>query len=319
MVSRVPRRAIVALALALLVALGTACASATPAVSTSGSPSAVSPTPAFPVTVTDDDGVSVTLSAAPRRIVTFAPSDTEILFAVGAGDRVVGVSGSFDDYPAAAAAIEHVGGEGGVEPNVEKVVSLHPDLFLTYAGSQDWKGKLRSLGIPVFAVDSSSLDDLFHDIGNVGRLVGEGAGATKLVASMRARDQQVEQGVAGQPAVSCFFEVYYPPLSTVGPGTFIFDLLRRAGCDPVTKDASSPYPQWSVDELVKEDPQVYLVGSAPGISAAAIAHRPGFGSIAAVKGGRVVVVDSDLVTRNGPRMIDGLEALARALHPGSVP
>jgi iron complex transport system substrate-binding protein len=132
---------------------------------------------------------------------------------------------------------------------------------------------------------------------------------------MRARDATVEHTVAAEPAVPCFFEVYDPPLSTVGPGSFIFDLLRRAGCDPVTKDAASAYPEWSVDQLVKDDPQVYLVGSAPGVSAAAIEKRPGFSAIAAVKAGRVEIVDSDLVTRNGPRMIDGLEALAKALHP----
>jgi iron complex transport system substrate-binding protein len=306
-----------------LAALALAVAGCAHASSTASGPSsplastavASSPASAFPVTLSDDDGVAVTMAREPARIVTFAPSDTEILFALGEGAKVVGVSGSFDDYPAAAQAIAHVGGENGVEPNLEKVVALHPDLLVTFGGKQDWKTRIREAGIPVFSIDSTSLDDLFHDIDTVGRLTGAVAQAQTLVASMRARDATVEHTVAAEAPVSCFFEVYYPPLSTVGPGSFIFDLLRRAGCDPVTKDATSAYPEWSVDQLVKDDPQVYLVGSAPGVSAAAIARRPGFSAIAAVKGGRIEIVDSDLVTRNGPRMIDGLEALAKALHP----
>ncbi len=323
LVARPPRaRPARAPSVATLVALALVLAGCAPSSRTESGPStpsvaapSSSPAPAFPVTLTDDDGVAVTMPRAPARIVTFAPSDTEILFALGEGAKVVGVSGSFDDYPAAARAIAHIGGESGVEPNLEKVVALHPDLLVTFGGKQDWKTRIRDAGIPVFSVDSTSLDDLFHDIDTVGRLTGAVGQAQALVASMRARDATVEHTVAGEAPVPCFFEVYYPPLSTVGPGSFIFDLLQRAGCEPVTKGATSAYPEWSVDQLVEDDPQVYLVGSAPGVSASAIAKRPGFSAITAVKDGHIEIVDSDLVTRNGPRMIDGLEALAKALHP----
>ena len=304
--------------LVLMVALGACGGSAsvsTGAPSPAASRLSPSASAAFPVTVTDDDGVAVTLTSAPRRIVTFAPSDTEILFAIGEGAKVVGVSGSFDDYPAAARTVAHVGGENGVEPNIEAVVALQPDLLITFGGEQDWKTRLRDLGIPVFSVDSTSLEDLFADIASVGRITGAGPQASALVDRMRQRDLQIEQTVEVEPRMSCFFEVYYPPLSSVGPGSFIFDLLHRAGCDPVTAGADSAYPQWSVDQLVKDDPAVYFVGSAPGVSAGNIGRRPGFAALSAVNGGRVFVVDSDLVTRNGPRMIDGLQALAAALYP----
>ncbi len=272
---------------------------------------------AFPLTITDDDGVSVTLPAPPQRIVTFAPSVTEIVFALGLGGRVVGVAGKFDDYPPAAKRIQEVGGAGdfGVDPNIEKVVSLQPDLFLTISGGEQWKARLRDLSVPVFTIDSTDLGDVFHDIETVGRLTGTDAPAAALVAKMQAEARAVQLRIAGDPAVPCFFEVYYPPLMTVGPDTFIGDLLRRAGCRSVSSGARSDYPQWSVEDLVKENPRVYLVSSESGASAQAIAARPGFDAVSAVGSGRVVPIEADLVNRPGPRVVDGLHALAEALHP----
>ena len=275
---------------------------------------------AFPVTITDDDGQQVTLPAEPRRIVTFAPSMTETLFALGIGDRIVGVSGRYDDYPPAAKRIQEVGGAGdfGVDPNIEEVVSLQPDLFLTISGGDQWKQQLRALGIPVVTLDATDFPDLLHDIDTIGRITGTTGAAGTLTSDMQARADQVASTVdhAGGP-VSCFFEVYYPPLTTVGPNTFIYDLLQRAGCDPVTSSAKTDYPQWSVEKLVAEDPQVYLATSESAKSARAVGSRPGFDALSAVSDGRVVLVNSDLVTRPGPRVIDGLEELAAALHPSS--
>jgi iron complex transport system substrate-binding protein len=300
----------------VLLLLAPACArSAGPTASETGSASAG--VGAFPVTIVDDDGVAVTLDAAPQRIVTFAPSATEILFALGLGDRIVGVSGPYDDYPPAAERIEPVGGAGefGVDPNLEKVVSLRPDLFLTISGGDRWKKRLRDLGIRVFTTNATDLADLLADIGTIGRLTGAVAAADALVEKMRAEAEDVERRVAGEPPVTCFFEVYYPPLTTVGPETFIGDLLRRAGCRSVSEGAKSDYPEWSVEDLVREGPQVYLVSSESGASAAAVAKRPGFEAIGAVAQGRVVPIDSDLVSRPGPRIVDGLRELAEALHP----
>jgi iron complex transport system substrate-binding protein len=295
----------------------TACASS--AATADVSPHPTTPAAAlFPVSITDDDGQSVTLDAAPQRIVTFAPSMTETVFALGLGDRVVGVSGKYDDYPAAAKQIQEVGGAGdfGVDPNIEKVVSLQPDLFLTISGGDQWKQQLRGLGIPVVTLDATDFPDLLHDIGTIGRITGSVAAADALTAEMRQRADAVTNEVAqAGGAVSCFFEVYYPPLTTVGPDTFIFDLLRRAGCDPVTAAAKTDYPQWSVERLVTEDPAVYLATPESARSVQAIAGRPGFDALTAVTSGHVVMVNSDLVTRPGPRVIDGLEALAAALRP----
>jgi iron complex transport system substrate-binding protein len=279
-----------------------------------------SPEAAFPVTVTDDDGVEVTIPAEPKRIVTFAPSNTEIVFALGLGDRLVGVSGDFDDYPPEAQDIEHVGGAGefGVDPNAERLVSLEPDLMLTIAGGEHWKESLRDLDVPVFTVNATDFDDLLHDIETVGRITGATDAARSLTEEMVGDAESIAEGVAPEPRATCFFEVFFPPLTTVGPNTFIFDLLDRAGCDPVSAGANSDYPEWSVDRLVTADPDVYLVSSESGQSADAVAKRPAFGELSSVQSNSVVLIDSDLISRPGPRVVEGLRALAEALHPAAV-
>ena len=268
----------------------------------------------FPLTLVDDDGVEVTIAAEPQRIVTFAPSMTEIVYALGLGDRLVGVAGPFDDYPVEAQQVEQVGGSGdfGVDPNVERVVALEPDLFLTIKGGDAWKAELRDLGVPIVTLNATEFGDLLFDIMTVGNVTGAVAVAEVLVDDMRNRAEAVAAQVAER--VTCFFEVYYPPLTTVGPDTFVYGLLTMAGCDPVTHDAKSDYPEWSVEDLVADGPQVYLATPESAKSPAVIAERPGFAGIAAVAEGDVVLVDGDLVTRPGPRVVDGLELLAAALH-----
>jgi iron complex transport system substrate-binding protein len=274
-----------------------------------------SPAASFPTTITDDDGVEVTIPEEPERIVTFAPSMTEILFELGLGDRMVGVSGPFDDYPAEAKDIEEVGGAGdfGVDPTIEKVVSLEPDLFLTIPGGDQWKQRLRDLGIPVVTLHADALDDLLADIEAIGELTGAAEEAQVLVERMNAEAAAIAESAEVAGPISCFFEVYYPPLTTVGPETFIFDLLERAGCDPVTGEAKGDYPEWSIDELVADGPEVYLLTPESAKSVAAVSKRPGFAAIPAIEDGRVELVDGDLVTRAGPRVIEGLRQLAEAL------
>lgn len=267
--------------------------------------------PAFPMTITDDDGVEVTIPVEPERIVTFAPSMTEIVYALGLGDRLVGVSGPFDDFPAEAADVEEVGGAGdfGVDPNIEKVVSLEPDVFLTISGGDQWKERLREVGVPVVTLNAEDFPDLLDDIRAVGSVTGASEEAESLAADMEAQAEGIEGSAT---AATCFFEVFYPPLTTVGPNTFVFDMLERAGCEPVTGDATSDYPEWSVDDLVADRPEVYFFTPESSTTVKAIGKRPGFAAIPAVEDGRVVLV-GDVVTRPGPRVVDGLQQLAEAL------
>jgi iron complex transport system substrate-binding protein len=314
-----PRRSRLALGLAataFAVALvASACAGPEPSLVGPRSPSTRGA--AFPATLTDDEGVEVTVRSAPQRIVTWAPSITEILFALGLGDRVIGVSGGFDDFPPEAQGIEQVGGSD-FEPNVERVVSLEADLVLAgFGGGEEWKGRLRAQGIAVFTVLATDYDDAVADIETIGRLTGSTVQAGEVARTMRAKDRSVRESVSGEPRVTCFYEVGFEGgFFTVGPGSFIYDLLERAGCDPATSDATEPFPQWSVEEVVRDDPDVYLVSSdSVGSAVESVAARPGFGGLTAVKEGRVVLIDADLLDRPGPRLADGFERLARVLHP----
>jgi iron complex transport system substrate-binding protein len=310
--------------LAVTLVLGGCSSRTTTTEGSAASTGSTSPTPvsaSFPVTLIDDDGVSVTIAAPPERIVTFAPSNTEIVFALDLGDELVGVSGDYDDYPPEAKGIERIGGSGdfGQNPNEERVVALHPDMMLAISGGDQWKEHLRALDVPVFTIDATDFEDLLNDIRTVGKLTGATAKAEALTEGMAARAGEIQSKLTAQPLVSCFFEAYYPPLTTVGPHTFIADLLTRAGCQSVSESADSDYPEWSVDRLVADSPDVYLVASESGVSPDAVAERPGFGGIEAVQAGHVYLVDSDLISRPGPRVIDGLEALAKLLNPQAFP
>jgi len=318
---RLPRSLPGFLAALVLVATGCSGPANRPAERGSGSPAAAPASGAFPVTITDDDGIAVTMKSPPQRIVTFAPSNTEIVFALGLGARLVGVSGRFDDYPPAARKIDEIGGAGdfGVDPNIEKVVALQPDLMLAISGGEQWKDRLRELGIPVFTINATGFDDLVHDIRTVGRLTGATVAAEQLASKMQEQERTIVGDLSSEPRVTCFFEAFYPPLTTVGPDTFIADLLAKAGCDSVSASAKTDYPEWSVEDLVKENPSVYLVSSESGASPAAVAARPGFDAVDAVAHGDVVPVNSDLVSRPGPRVVLGLRALAEALHPDAFP
>jgi len=268
----------------------------------------------FPLTLTDDEGVRVTLKAAPQRIVTFAPADTEIVYALGVGNRLVGVSyHAFDNYPPQAASLPEIGG-ANTAPNLERVESLQPDLMLATAGGQDWKQRLRDLGIPVFTTNASSFDDALRDIRTIGRVTGADQQAARLTLQMAASAGDLRAKLAAVPPVTCFLDL--GGLYTVAPQDFVYDLLVRAGCDPVTAGARSSYPQWSKDQLVQEDPAVFLFTSDSGDSIAQLRGDAALRTVAAIRDGKVFSVDSDLISRPGPRLVDGVMALVRVLHPG---
>jgi iron complex transport system substrate-binding protein len=306
----------------ILAVLGVACLFAA-SCGDSGQPASDRTAPAarFPVTVVDDEGVEITIPREPQRIITFAPSHTEIIFALGLEDRLVGVSGPFDDFPLEAQHIEEVGGAGefGVDPNEERVVELEPDLMLTAFIGGEWKDRFRELGIPVFTTLAADFEDALADIVIVGRLTGAVTEAAALTDSMRTEANQISASVAEEEGVTCFFEVgFNGGFFTVGPGALEYELLQRAGCDPVTSEATDPYPQWSVEQLIEDDPDVYLVAEESGGSVGAVGKRDGFDSLSSVKQGRVFLIDSDLVSRPGPRMVEGLRAFAETLHPEAL-
>ena len=274
----------------------------------------------FPVSLTDDLGRAVTLARPPQRIVSLAPSNTEILFAIGAGPQVVGVT-DFCDYPPEARRLPRVGGMVPGSLSVERVVSLRPDLVLSVGRlQQPVIDALQRLGIPVFALDPASLEDVYENLRRVGRLTGHPDGAEAVVRTMQQRVDAVRRLVADIPPqrrVRVFYEVWDNPLMTAGPGSFIGQLIELAGGINVFRDVQQDWPQVSLEELVRRDPDVILgpATHGSGLALEQLRRRPGWQNLRAVRTGRVYVVEDDLISRPGPRLVEGLERVARALYP----
>ncbi len=276
--------------------------------------------PAAPAAMTDGLGREVKLSAVPQRIVSLAPSNTEILFAVGAGGQVVGRD-DFSDYPEAAKALPAAGGSMG-NYNYETIVSLKPDLVLmTGIHTPEQVKALEDLGITVYYLPNPvSLDDLFVNIETVGKLTGRSAEAEKLNAELRGRLKAVNDKLAGvtdKPSV--FYELDGSEPSkpwTAGGGTFLSQLISMAGGVNIGDQMPEMYGQMSLEALLVADPQVILLGDAAyGVTPEQVAVRAGWEALTAVRSNRILTFDDNLVSRPGPRLIEGLEVLAKQLHP----
>ncbi|MFL7794299.1 MAG: ABC transporter substrate-binding protein [Anaerolineae bacterium] len=283
--------------------------------------SCVCPTPMVPMTptagvITVEDGVGnvITLESEPQRIISLAPNHTEILYALGLGDRVVGVT-EYCNYPPEAAEKTKVG--DFVTIDLEQVVGLEPDLVLaTTMHMVETVPALQEQGIAVFVLDPQSASAVMDEIQKIGQVTGREEAAQALIADMQSRIDAVQERVKDAPRPKVFWELG-PELFTSGPGSFINDLIVLAGGENVAADADSPWPQLSVEAIVLKDPDVIVLADHNyGQTAEMIKERPGWEDIRAVKEGRIIeIVDEDIVSRPGPRLVEGLEFLAKALHP----
>ena len=301
-----------ALLLIAVLALGvvalSACGSDSDEPAASASPSA-----AGPITVTDDAGAEVTLDKPAERIVSLAPANTEIAFAVGAGDKMVAGT-SYDDYPEEATALPKIG--DFANPNIEKIASFSPDLVLAAAGLQDKVlTKLKELGVQVYVVDPKTYDGTIATIENVGKLAGTEDGAAAVTDEMTAAQMEVQAAVGDLPKATTFLEIYSEPLMTAGTDTFIDDMITIAGGENIGAAAGSGFPQFSTEVLVETDPAVYIADSGSMSDPGDISKRAGFAELTAVKDGKVYVIDDSIIARPGPRLALGLKALAGYIHP----
>jgi iron complex transport system substrate-binding protein len=259
-------------------------------------------------------------SAPPARIVSLAPSITEILFAVGAGAQVVGVT-AHCDWPPEVAPLPRVGGYDA--PSVEVVLSLRPDLVIApVEGSLAGPfAELGRLGVRVEAVAVASLDDLFSAVERVAALAGREAAGRALAADLRARARAVQRAVAGRRRPRVLLVLDHDPTVAAGRGTFADALLEAAGATNVAALAYSAYPQLSTEAILGLAPEVIVdacmvPGADPaGLAAAARARWAHLAAVPAVRDGRIVAIDPNLLVRPGPRLVRGLERLAGALHP----
>jgi len=319
-------RRLVATLTATLIALGASIASLTPfvraahatvlarpAAVTAGAVTAGAVTA---ISVVDDHGATITLAHTPRRIIALAPSDAEVLYAVGAGGRVVGVSAA-TTYPAAAANKPVVVTTAG--PNLERIVALRPDLLVAGNIDASYLPKLRTLHLPIMELDPTSVSGVLHDLTITGIVTGHSATAHTLVASLQARIAAVAArltGVAARPRV--YYEYYYDKTGgyTYGLHSIGDALIAMAGGDNIGRVGRTAYPTLSAEQIVGAQPQVIVLGDASsGTTVAAARARPGFSAIPAVRLGRVYPFDDSIVSSPGPRTVDALERLARLLHP----
>ncbi len=271
----------------------------------------------YPVSVVDDEGTSVTIDELPERIISLSPAITEVLYALGADERLVGGT-DFDDYPAAAAELPDVATYNGVI--TEQVVALQPDLVLA-AGNfftpPDDITVLRDLGYPVVVVYAPDVETVMTDIELIGESIGTPEAAAAMTADLRTRLDAITAAAA---AIGTTPRTFYelgaePEIYAPAPDSFLADMIVRAGGDPVTTGDPAA---WSIplEELVVADPEVIVLGDAAyGTCPADVAGRAGWGGLTAVVEGDVRAVDDVPITRPGPRLAQGLASLARAIHP----
>ena len=305
--------------LAVLLLVASACGAATaPFQSQQPSPTATAAAAAFPATVTDFQNRSVTVAQRPERIVSIGPSITEFVFALGAGPRVVGAD-DFSDEPAAAKQVEKV---GGIKVNFEKVVSLKPDLVLSVKFSDGTIEKLTSAGLLVLVVDPQSAGDVARTAILLGRAVGSDGNAMARDIQKRIDDVRAKTSTATtKPRVYHEIDASDPTkIFTVGPGSYIHDLIEIAGGQNIAARAASAYPQLSAEEILRSDPEIIVLAAAEySAKPDQVAARTGWSVISAVKNKRIVTIAPNLINRPGPRVGEAAEAYAKLVHPELFP
>jgi iron complex transport system substrate-binding protein len=260
----------------------------------------------------DDLGRLVAINGTPQRIVSLSPSNTEILFALGLGDKMVGVT-DYCDYPPEALEKEKVGGYA--DPDIEKIVALNPDLILVaYGTPMDVINSMVELGLTVFGIKTTDLDDLLNDIKRIGEITDKELKAQALTSEMAVRIQAVtDQTEELEQRPRVFYIVWHDPLWTAGSETFINELIEKGGGVNICGNITG-YPTISIEEVVARNPEVIITSSWPGVYEWAM-NETALNTTDARQYNRVFVCDDNLVQRPGPRLVDGLEWFAHFIHP----
>ncbi len=275
----------------------------------------VAAAPADAFTVRDTLGREVTIPAPPRRIVSLVPSATEIIFALGGEERLVGVT-DFCDWPPEARRKPRVGGM--IAPSLEAIVALRPDLVVVTdeGNSQATLDQLDRLGIPSYVVHARRLDDAMALVDRLGELTGRSAAAPRVVSSLKARVRRVVESVRSSPRPRVLYVLWPDPIVVPGRDGLVTELIALAGGTSVTAAAAGSYPRLSLEGVVAYKPDVIILARHGGDQTPTLrATWDRLGAVPAIHAGRVSSVDGALLHRYGPRVVDGLEALARVIHP----
>ncbi len=266
------------------------------------------------LSIEDDFGNIISFDNPPERVISLAPSNTEILFAIGTGNKVVGVT-SYDDYPEEVLDIEKIGDFNGI--NLERIIELEPDLVINYGdGVTEENERLLEAGIQIAGFEPESLQEVYYTILRIGTITGQKQEAIDLVEDMGSKEVELTEKIEGLDKKTVFYEIWHEPLMAAGPGSFIDELIILAGGENVAADADGEYPQFDLEQLIERNPQVYITANdLPEKTADSIKVRPGYSEIDAIKNDRVYLLDGNIMSRPGPRIIDALELMIGAIHP----
>jgi iron complex transport system substrate-binding protein len=266
----------------------------------------------YPMTIVDSMGRNIIIESMPKRIVFSVPSNTEIVYALGKGDNLVGVS-VYCNYPEAALSVEKIGDYNG--PNIELIINLKPDVFLAAYIEDGALNQLENAGIKVVMVNPGNLAETYSTIEMIGNIIGASEEADNLLNKMKIKQNEIINKVKGYEKRTVFYEIWHEPLMTAGPGSFINELIQLANGKNIADDAESAYPEFSLERLISRNPQVYITADDGFKTAEDIFSRQGYINITAIKTGQLFMLNQDIVSRPGPRIIEGFEFIARAIHP----
>jgi iron complex transport system substrate-binding protein len=293
--------------LIISILLATSCSSEAPPLK-SNSP--------YGVVVIDDLGREVRFNHPPQRIVSLDPSITEILFVLGLNNEVVGVT-NYCDYPEQARSKSKVGGY--INPNIEAIALLEPDLVVTTLKTNTPRliQQLEDFGITVFVLDPKKIEDIFENISSLAKLTYREEKAGEFLGALKERLHGVRKKVAGISRPGVFLGMGKDPLISVGPGSFAHDLIEIAGGRNVTGQSSSRYRRYTLEEILLANPEVIIICSMAPDDLCLSQKRwwKKWTNISAVRNGRIYVIEANLLTRPGPRMVEGLMEMAKAIHP----
>lgn len=267
-------------------------------------------------TVTDEIGRKVKISNYPKRIISLAPSITEILFALGLNEEIAAVT-NFCDYPEAVLNKPRIG--GFINPSIEKIVSLKPDLIIATTDGNRWETihRLSDLGFTVYLIRPKSFSGVMKAIHHIGVMVGREEESRKIIVNMISKKEEIATRTKSLPKPKVFFQIGYAPIMTVGRETLADDLIRLAGGKSISENESVNYPLYNIETILSKAPEIIIISSMDSNKdyMNLVEKWRNWKSIPAVRMNTIYVIDSNLVDRSTPRIVEGLEALAKMIHP----
>ena len=266
----------------------------------------------YPITITDDLGVEIIIESLPEKIASGAPATTEIIYALGMADSLVGVT-SYCNYPKEASEKEVTGDYNG--PNIEKIIELGVELYITDWIDDGVRAQLKEAGVETVVIAPSTYDAIYDRIELIGRILDADEKANTLVTTMKDKTELILSRVKGLESKRVFFENWHDPLSSVGPGSFIDEMITMSGGENIASDMKSSYGEFSQELVLERDPEVYLTIDDGFKTVEDIKARTGYSELTAVKNERVYFLDPDITIRPGPRIVQALESIARTIHP----